>query len=267
MEIRLRTYKELRKITREFARGGLQRIMIVGPPGLGKTETIRRALGAKKHLCLRGRTTAISFYEELYDHRDRPVVLDDTAEMLLDANVQEVLRDLTETKAARQVFWRTQSKSLVEKGIPKSFTTCSPVCVLANRLGSGGVWPALNSRCHRWRVEFQWSELVAETRRLKWFTDEQILEYARNHARCQPDLRLLLKAADLKRTKLGDWRQLFEVNTTDSQKVVQAICSDQGLSTGDKVRQFVAGGHGSRATYFRKARGHRVVSSETGVAS
>ena len=139
---------------------------------------------------MRGRTTAISFYEELYDHCDMPIVLDDTAEMLLDTNVQEMLRDLTETTTTRRVSWRTQSKNLDEKGIPKSFVTRSPVCVLANKLGTGGVWPALNSRCHLWRVEFDWSELVAETRRLGWFGDEEILDFALNHARCQPDLRI-----------------------------------------------------------------------------
>jgi hypothetical protein len=265
--MRLTTTKELRKIARKFASGELERVMIVGPPGQGKTETIKRALGQKGYLCLRGRTTAMSFYEELHDHCDMPVVLDDTAEMLLDTNVQEMLRDLTETTRTRRVSWRTQSKHLEEKGIPKSFVTRSPVCVLANKLGTGGVWPALNSRCLRWRVEFEWPELVAETRRQGWFSDEEILEYALKFARCQPDLRFFEKAAALKKAKLADWRELFEAEVTEPEKVIQAICSDPDLSTEDKVRRFVAEGHGSRATYFRRVKKLGGVSSETGVAS
>ena len=267
MEIRVNTAKELREIARKFASGKLQRVMIVGPPGQGKTETIKRALGQKGYLNVRGRTTAISFYEELYDHRDLPVLLDDTAEMLLDINVQEMLRDLTETTATRRVSWRTQSKSLEEKGIQKAFVTRSPVCVLANKLGTGGVWPALNSRCLRWRVEFDWPELVAETRRQGWFKDDEILEYALKFARCQPDLRLFEKAADLKRAKLGDWRELFEVEVTEPEKAIQTISADPDLNTEAKVRRFVAEGHGSRATYFRRIKKLGVVSSETGVAS
>ncbi len=265
--MRLTTAKDLRKIARKFVSGELERVMIVGPPGQGKTETIKSALGQKGYLYLRGRTTAISLYEELYDHRDLPVLLDDTAEMLLDTNVQEMLRDLTETTATRRVSWRTQSKYLDEKGIQKSFVTRSPVCVLANKLGTGGVWPALNSRCLRWRVEFDWAELVAETRRVGWFRDDEILDYARNHARCQPDLRHFDKAAVLRNAKLGDWRQLFEAEKIEPEAAIQSICSDPDLSTKDKVRHFVAGGHGSRATYFRRVKKLGIVSSETGVAS
>ena len=71
MELRINKVKDLRKIARKFAAGDLERIMIVGPPGQGKTETIKEALGQKGHLCLRGRTTA-TFYEELFDHCDMP---------------------------------------------------------------------------------------------------------------------------------------------------------------------------------------------------
>jgi|688.fasta_scaffold455418_2 hypothetical protein len=267
MDMRLRTVRELRKIARKFASGELERIMIVGPPGQGKSESIKAALGRKRYRLFKGRVSAIALYEELYVYQDLPIVLDDTAEMLLDRNAQEILRDLTETTFTRKVSWVTQSKSLDEKGIPKSFLTRSPVCVLANKLGTGGVWPALNSRCLRWHVEFEWAELVAETRRLGWFNDDEILEYALTHARCQPDLRLFEKAAVLRNAKLGDWRQLFEAEKTEPEAAIQSICLDPDLSTEDKVRQFVAGGHGSRATYFRKVKKLGVVSTETGVAS
>ena len=271
MDLKLTTAKELRKIARKFVSGELERVMIVGPPGQGKTETIRRALGQKGYLYLRGRTTAISFYEELYDHRDLPVLLDDTAEMLLDTNVQELLRDLTETTPARRVSWRTQSKSLEDKGIEKSFVTRSPVCVLANKLGTGGVWPALNSRCLRWRVEFDWSELVAETRRLRWFKDEEILDFALNHARCQPDLRLFQKAADLKRAKLGDWRELFEVEVTDRDAEVRRILADDSLNTTAQLQVYMDKGYGSRPTFYRERKKLRgvagEVSHETGVTT
>jgi hypothetical protein len=243
--------------------------MIVGPPGQGKTETIKAALGRRSYFLARGRISAIKFYEELYDHRDKPVILDDTAVMLLDTNVQEILRDLTETTPTRRVSWRTQSKHLEEKGVPKSFVTRSPVCVLANKLGTGGVWPALNSRCLRWRVEFDWSELVKETRRLGWFSDNKILDYALNQARCQPDVRLFQKAADLKSAKLGDWRELFEADVTDRDTEVQKLLADESLGTAGQVRHFVQGGHGSRAKFFRQRKkllSVGSVSSETGVS-
>lgn len=268
MELRISTTKDLRAVARKFAAGMMERIMIVGPPGQGKTETIKRALGQRGYLYLRGRTTAISFYEELYDHRNLPVILDDTAEMLLDTNVQEMLRDLTETTPSRRISWRTQSKHLEDKGIPKFFVTQSPVCVLANKLGTGGVWPALNSRCHRWRVDFTWNELVKETRRLGWFTDDEILEFALNDARCQADIRLFKKAEELKKAKLGDWRTLFEAEVTDREEEVRKILADNTLNTADQLRVYQEQGHGSRATFYRERKkllaSFGDVSSETG---
>jgi hypothetical protein len=245
--------------------------MLVGPPGQGKSETIKAALAKKPHRYLRGRTSAIKFYEELYDHRNLPVILDDTANMLLDMNVQEILRDLTETTPERRLSWRTCSKDLEERGVPTSFVTRSPVCVLANKLGTGGVWPALNSRCLQWRVEFDWSELVAETRRLGWFTDDEILDFARNYARCQPDVRLFQKAARLKKAKLGDWRTLFEAEVTDREEEVRKILADDSLNTTAQLRVYMNKGYGSRPTFYRERKkllgAAGEVSHETGVTT
>ena len=209
-EIQITTCKELRKIARLFVGGKLQAVMVVGPPGQSKTESVKQAFRKKKYLYLNGRVSALSLFENLYLHRNMPVVLDDTSEMLKDKDAQEILRGLMEHTEQRRISWHTQSRILDEKGLPKSFTTNSPVCVISNQIGTGGVWPALVSRCHRFAVEFDWREACRETRRVGWFQDEEILSFAENHGTCRADVRLFTRAKELKNTHLRDWRQVFE---------------------------------------------------------
>jgi hypothetical protein len=234
--LRITKMKDLKKLGRNIAAGKVPAVMVVGPPGQRKTQTLMDAIGKRQHLPLRGRLSALYLYEELYRHRDELVVLDDTAEMLKDRNVQELLRDLSESTKTKQISWRTQSKILDEKGIPNSFVTTSHLCVVANVIGTGGVWPALKSRCIVVEVEFTWEELIKHVRRIKWFEDEEILTYAEKNACCRPDLRLLKKAETQKQIGLCDWRRIFDSAAVhlppavDPTRIADAILSSPGIS-------------------------------------
>jgi len=234
--LRITKMKDLKMLARNIATGKIPAVMVVGPPGQGKTQTLMEAIGKRPHLPLRGRLSALYLYEELYRHRDLLVVLDDTAEMLKDRNVQELLRDLSESTKLKQISWRTQSKILQEKGIPNSFVTTSHLCVIANVIGTGGVWPALKSRCIVVEVEFTWEELIKQVRQAGWFKDEEILNYAETSACCRPDLRLLEKAQTQKQIKFGDWRQIFDATAVhrppavDPTRITDVILSSPGIS-------------------------------------
>ena len=192
--IRINETKELKELCGKIAAGEVPAVMLVGPPGQGKTQTLTAAIGKRPHLPLRGRVSALSLYQNLYHHRDHLVLLDDTAEMLKDRQVQELLRDLCETTVPSLISWHTQSSILSEAKIPSSFLTESPLCVIANEIGRDGIWTALKSRCLVVEIEFTWQELIKEVRRTTWFGDEEILGYAEKNARCVADLRLLKKA-------------------------------------------------------------------------
>ena len=245
----------LKKLCATIASGMAPAIMLVGPPGQGKTQALTSAIGERPHLYLRGRVSGPALYQRLYEHRDQLVVLDDTAEMLGDRQVQELLRDLSETTSSRVVSWSTQSPVPLGQKTPKSFVTKSPLCIIANEIGSDGVWSALKSRCHVIQVEFTWQELIREVRRSEWFKDEEILAFAEKNARCVPDLRLLIKAQDMKRLRLGDWRQLFgglaqlSGAAVDRERLVALIGADPGIGLEDLHRRL---GRNIRSDVLRK---------------
>jgi len=256
----IRTFERLRAICRNFAGGKLPAVMLVGPPGQCKSETLRQELGERGYLTIRGKTSGVKLFEELYEYRGLPVLFDDTSPLFNNLDVQEMLRDLTETTALKKIYWRTQNKYLEERGLPNVFQTTSPVCVLANRHGSGGVWDALESRLHKWNVEFNWDELCNEVERVGWFKDKQILKYARIHATCTPDVRLLTKAKDRKGCKdVGDWRHVFGVDPgkRSAEDFVRELLRDRALKTGDREQIFINEGLGSPATFHRILAGLR----------
>jgi hypothetical protein len=61
---------------RAFASGALNFVLLAGPPGVGKSQQARQALGDGIGW-IEGNATAFGIYEAAYRHRDQPIVLDD----------------------------------------------------------------------------------------------------------------------------------------------------------------------------------------------
>src|SRR4029079_15459714 len=76
MGVRVTTYQELESFLRGFAHGDLNLLILVGVPGLGKSQKMRQAVGSP--VCwLEGNASAFGIYRQLWEHRAQPVVVDD----------------------------------------------------------------------------------------------------------------------------------------------------------------------------------------------
>jgi hypothetical protein len=244
--------RDLKKVCRDFARGCLSPIVIVGPTGCTKTESLLAAMGKKKFLYIDSVKTAINLYVDLYRHRGWPILLDDTLRLLGNLQAQELIKCLMNPVKRRILSWGTSTKVLDELGIPKQFTTTSTLCILSNRIGSGGLWPAMKSRCHVFNVKLGWKDICADARSNKWCTDTIVLNYALHHATCQPDARKLTNGVVLKELQY-DWKQLFhgEEGKPNRAATVAELLQDPTLTPAERCNRFVSEGHGSRAAFFR----------------
>ena len=72
----LTTYQRLEAYVRAFAEGHFHLLILIGGGGLGKSRSVRAALGGQG-CWIEGNATPFGMYARLYRHRDEFVVIDD----------------------------------------------------------------------------------------------------------------------------------------------------------------------------------------------
>jgi hypothetical protein len=252
--LRLTTYSELEQYVRAFAAGHLNLLMIFGPPGVGKSRSVRQAIGS--NVCwIGGQATPFGIYLQAYEHRHEPIVLDDVDCLYADRLGIRLLKALGQTEGTKTVSWQTAAPALKKCGIPRQFTTTSRVALVGNdwRTLNADV-AALEDRGHL--LLFEPTPLEVHRQAARWFWDQEIFDFVADHLHltAQHSLRTYCHAWELKRADL-DWRQgvLCRCLTGVALAVAKLKANPNFASEAERIRAFVRLGAGCRASYFRHA--------------
>jgi hypothetical protein len=255
--IRITKYAQLYELVRHFVAGDLPLVGIIGRPGLSKSKTLEAATKDTKHLYLKGRTTTLKLYIELYNHKDQPIILDDTSEMLADTGCRELIKHLTETDPRKLLQYQTMTRILDNLDIERSFWTSSTCCIITNYwTEQDNIMQALASRAELVHFDPDWEEVYREAS--KWFQDQEIFDYVyeRLHLLREPDLRILVKAYNRKRSGMRHmtWQALIDSYCDDHVgMVVRRLVEDPSYETEEaKVAAFEKETNRDRSTYFRR---------------
>lgn len=254
----LTTYEALHMLAKRFAEGRSNLIVLVGAPGLMKTETVRRACKKKPLLYVNGKKSPVELFRDLYEYRDALVLLDDVEPLLDNKDGQVLIRALTETTATKTISWGTRTTVVDGEGneIPRSFTTQSRVFIIANHWRKGGIFSAIESRANKFFFTPSWPEVYKEAG--TWFHDQDVLDYVHSNLghMDHPDARLLVKAVEMRRLALPghDWQEVFDhcMRMDRIDQEVARLLAVEGMSQKERVAEFVNGGFGDRATFFRR---------------
>src|SRR6516165_872801 len=248
----LATFAELEPYVRAFSAGHLNLLMIFGPPGVGKSRSVRQALG--NQVCwIGGQATPFGIYLRAYEHRHQPIVLDDVDGLYADRLGVRLLKALGQTERTKTICWQTAAPTLARSGIPRQFTTTSRVALLGNdwKTLSADV-AALEDRGHL--LLFEPSPLEIHRQAARWFWDQEIFDLVADHLHlmAQHSLRTYHNAWELKQAGL-DWRQgvLGRCLTGLALAVAKLKANPAYTCEDERVRAFVQLGAGCRATYFR----------------
>ena len=258
-------YSEFRSLVRAFATGSYQFMCIIGGPGLGKSEIVKRtmqeALGASGWGLLKGKHTPLDLYERIYRFRTVPVVFDDLDDLLRKAENIMMLKCLCDTSPVKRVEWGSKHASFAS-GLPQSFDSISRVCLISND------WRTLDRNIAALYdrgpvIYFQTSaiEVHKELAGAGWFDDEEVFRFiGRNlFLIVEPSFRIYQIARDHKLAGL-DWQDLtlrtIQADANPKTILVARILADphyDQLTAPEAARAqaFADLGGGTRATYNR----------------
>jgi len=272
-------YGEFRQLVRAFAEGHHEVMTVIGDPGVGKSEIVRRIMqqvhGGIRWGMVKGKHSPLKLYEKLYRFRLLPLVLDDLDALFQNADNTTLLKCIGDTSPVKRAEWGSNHPAFTkrENPLPTSFESISQVCIIAN------AWETVNKNIAAIHdrgllVLFRPTalEVHMEIARAGWFNDEEVFTFiGRNlFLVSQPSFRFYNTARNHKAAGL-DWRGLT-LRTMESEAAPKLILVARLLASSEydehkaseaaREQAFEAMDGGSRATYHRykrellKRRGH-----------
>lgn len=233
----------LDQMTKATIAGDVRAMIVVGPPGVGKSYGVEKQLehsglfdklsGRRvKYEVIKGAMTPIGLYCTLYKHSDKNNVLvfDDCDSVFQDDLSLNILKAALDSGKKRRIYWNSDSAMLRREGVPDMFDF-KGACIFITNLQFSNLkskklqdhLEALQSRCHfidltlntmrdrflRIKQIYRKGELFADYD----FTQEQgdevinFMEQNQNRLR-EMSLRMALKIADLTKVSQENWKAL-----------------------------------------------------------
>lgn len=235
----------LDEMTKATISGDVRAMIVVGPPGVGKSYGVEYQLersgifdkisGSKiKYEVVKGAMTPIGLYCTLYNHSDEKnvIVFDDCDSIFLDDLALNILKAALDSGKKRRIYWNSDSSMLRREGVPDCFDFKGSAIFITNinfdNIKSKRLQDhlaALQSRCH-------FLDLTLNTMRDKFLRIKQIfrkgdlfqdydlteeqgneilkfMDEKKDQLR-EMSLRMALKIADLIKISPINWRALAE---------------------------------------------------------
>lgn len=258
-------YSDLDRYLSAFAGGTLQLLMLLGRHGTGKTQRVKATVGlspsaANGHakrprvLYLGGHVSAFGLYQQLWNYRNCPVVIDDLDKLYAQPDCVRILKQLCDIAPIKRVTWCSHLTNRSPE-LPTEFDTTSTVILIANQ------WRSLNADIHALEdralvLHFDPSndELHAALR--AWFADDEVYDFIGSLLPYVPrvSIRHYLKGKTLRHAGMCDWKEtILRMLLPDAPLacVVRLQLDRSFASEKDRVEQFISETGKSRPTYFR----------------
>ncbi len=143
IEARIRErFEILSVLTDTSIKGDARALIVSGPPGLGKSYTVEKALNAwdpseHNHTIIKGYVKATGLYKTLYQYRNegQVIVFDDADAIMYDDVALNLLKACCDTTDRRRVSWRSEAKFIDEETaeiIPSTFDFNGTVIFITN---------------------------------------------------------------------------------------------------------------------------------------
>jgi len=230
-------------MTKAAIRGDVKAMIVVGPPGVGKSYGVEKQLEKvsmytevasrpKQYDVVKGAMSAIGLYCKLFNYKEKDniLVFDDCDSIFQDELSLNILKAALDSKKTRKICWNTDSYKLRNEGVPDTFNFEGSAIFITNlkfeNVKSKKLQDhleAVQSRCH-------YLDLTLDTERDKLlrikqiagtgalFQDydfngveqEEMLDFLEENQSMlnELSLRMALKIADLRKVSSTNWKEL-----------------------------------------------------------
>jgi len=253
--IKIKSYEVFCNVISQFVAGLFRFLLIVGSPGTSKSQSVKRSVGNRPHLYLETHATAFGMYHELFKHQNLPVIIDDLDHIYRDPASVRILKCLCNTDSVKRLRWPSRHADVVSELVPASFTTSSPVCLIANE------WQTKNANVQAIEdraivVHFIPSAEEIHSKVADWFTDADVYGFIGEFLSFVPrhSMRYYEKGTQLRQAFPDGWKEpLLQSMGVDEEvrAIIPLIMSPDYSSDAERIAAFEAAGYGSRATFYR----------------
>ncbi|MGC9309799.1 MAG: hypothetical protein ACP5D2_03850, partial [Candidatus Nanoarchaeia archaeon] len=234
-------------------------LLLVGEAGMGKTRTTLEYLKKDKisHAYISCYTTPLSFYELLYKHKDKQVLVIDDIEGLGDEKVISMLKSACwrNTGNKKIVSYNSTTKLLEELELPTSFELKANLVLIFNKIPNN--FKAVVNRGIKLDFNFNFEEKIEifDLFKDKAQIDEKVAEHLRlscSNATKNLSIRTAVILSKLKSSG-AEWLKFAEeILETDEEEVllIQKVAKSHDLKCACASWCEETGHH--RATFYRK---------------
>lgn len=238
----LTTYEQLRFYARNFALGNYNCLIFVGPPGQLKSSILEEETKGRAHM-ISGHATPFEVFCECQEHANQMLIIDDADGLYKEAAGQRLLKNLTNPKSPKTVYWTSDAPT--HRGLAKTFQTTSRVCIIDNAWNTQNEHiAALEDRSRLFLFDPTPDEVHLEMERQDWFHDDEVYQFIGENLTFIKDLsaRLYVKAEEAKRAS-EDWRRyILKQFVKDAELAVILIEYDPAFrpaSVAEKAAEFM----------------------------
>lgn len=223
----IRTYAALKAVVEAWFQGHYQLLAIIGSPGLGKSYEFELRYDDPEYQpyfhIIKGWAAPLSVYMEMFLHRDKFLLFDDTESLWGRPGGKVIVRSATELKEIKTMQWTSTAGNLAklaedngyELEEVKTFKTSSKIAVLGNEFPDNDIaYAAVLDRGHLFFFDPSNEELHKNA---TWFWDQEIFDYigARLQLIERLSFRLYIKTYEEKCAR-RNWKEFVDDHCLDT---------------------------------------------------
>jgi len=262
-------FKPIRELTSMVAKGITNGVIITGEGGIGKSYNVLKQLNqmglkeGKDYVRLTTYSTPLEFYRQLYEHRDKKVILiDDVASIWNNKTMVSILKAVLDDIGGKRIAQYSTTSD--KKGfVPDKFIVNAGIIIIANDLPKKDKdVRAVMSRCHNFEINLSYNEMIilltdiAKNIDIEGINKDERLEIVNwldeyCNASYQLSLRTFNRLTELYRHNKKTWKELAKnfLRNDEDLEIALNVCREYGTSK-EQVKAFIEKSGKSRATFY-----------------